>query len=238
MFQTCGRVVVLMVAASVGVLSQTRQSRTDEARVLYYAAAYEEALSTLDRVEATKPSEAATVELLRGATLFALGRTNEAERAFERLVTLKPDLLPEQLEMTPWITSRFAAVRARVLADMERSHTENPPKPEPEVQVPPQLDAQPEFYTLADGAVSRPVPIREQVPEPPVIKGADSSGTITLLVDIAIDGSVERVIVEGTIDPRIDALFRQAATTWLYRPATLNGHPVKFRKALKVEIRP
>jgi hypothetical protein len=238
MFRTCGRVVVLMVAASVGVLSQARQSAIDEARVLYYAAAYEQALLTLDRVEVTKPSDAANVELFRGASLLALGRSNEAERAFERLVTLKPELLPEQLDLTPWITSRFAAVRARVLAEMERPHTEHPPKPETEVQVPSQVDAQPEFYTLADRSVSRPVPIREHVPEPPVIKGADSSGTITILVDIAIDGSVERVIVEGTIDPRIDALFRQAATTWLYRPATLNGHPVKFRKALKVEIRP
>ena len=166
MFRTCGRVAVLMVAASVGVLSQARHSGTDEARVLYYAAAYEQPLS-----------------------------------------------------------------------GMERPHTEDRPKPETEVQVPPQLDAQPEFYTLLDRSVSRPVPIREHVPEPPVIKGIDSSGTIRLLVDIGIDGTVEGVTVEGTIHPRIEALFRQAATNWLYRPATLNGHPVKFRKALKVEIR-
>jgi len=237
MLRTCGRVVMLMVVASVSVLSQTRQSRTDEARVLYYAAAYEEALSALDRVEAANTNEAATVELFRGASLLALGRSSEAERVFEKLVTLKPDLLPDQLGMTPWITSRFAAVRARVLADMERrNRAESPPEPETEV-VQPEFDTQPEFYTLADRSVSRPIPIREHVPPPPVIKGADSSGTITLLVDIAIDGSVERVSLEGTIHPRIDALIRQAATTWLYRPAMLNGHPVKFRKALRVEIR-
>jgi hypothetical protein len=238
MFRRCGRVVLMMVAASVGVQAQTRHSATDEVRALYYAAAYEQALLELDRVEVTNTSEAATVELFRGASLFALGRSSEAERAFERLVTVKPDLLPDELGMTPWITSRFAAVRARVLAEMEQQNrAKNPPQGEPEVPPdPPGLDTAPEFYTLADESVSRPIPIREHVPEPPAIKGADFSGTITLVVDIAIDGTVERVSVEGTIHRRVDAMIRQAAGTWLYRPATLDGHPVKFRKALKIEI--
>jgi hypothetical protein len=128
---------------------------------------------------------------------------------------------------------------------MERqNHATNLPQGEPGVSLnPPELDpapepgAQPEFYTLADESVSRPIPIREQVPQPPAIKGADFSGTLTVILDIALDGSVERVNVEGTIHPRVDAMIRQAASTWLYRPATLNGHPVKFRKALRIEIR-
>jgi hypothetical protein len=239
MFRRCGRVVLLMATASVGVQAQTPQSTIDEARRLYYAAAYEEALSALDHVEATNTSEAPTVELFRGASLFALGRSSEAERAFERLVTLNPDLLPDELGMTPWLTSRFAAVRARVRAEMERRyHAKNPPEGEPEGQPDQQEpDPQPEFYTVADVAVRRPIPIREHLPGPPAIKGADFSGTITLVVDIALDGSVERVSLEGTIHPRVDAMIRQAASNWLYTRATLNGRPVKFRKALKIEIR-
>jgi len=228
-----------MALASTGVVAQGRQSRIDDARAFYYAADYEKALSALDRVEPADKSEAATVELFRGASLFALDRSSEAERAFERLVTLKPDLLPDQLGMPPSITARFAATRARILAETARqTHDENRPQSEPRVRADAAAsDTQPEFYTRADASVSPPVPIREHVPEPPPIKGADFSRTITLLVDIAIDGSVERVSLEGTIHPRVDALIRQAASTWLYRPATLHGQAVKFRKALRIDFR-
>jgi tetratricopeptide (TPR) repeat protein len=230
--RTCARVALLVITASAGLLSQTRQSAIEEARVLYYAAAYEQALAALDRVEPASTNEATTAELFRGASLLALGRSEDAEHAFERLVTLRPDLLPEQLDMTPWIASRFAAVRARVLTDRERRERAAGRRRSEAVE-----PGQPDFYTLADALVSRPVPIREHIPEPPAIDGVDLSGTATLLVDIAVDGSVDRVSLEGSIHPRIDDLIRQSARTWLYRPATLDGRPVKFRKALKIEIR-
>ncbi len=56
-------------------------------------------------------------------------------------------------------------------------------------------------------------------------------------VDIAIDGSVEGVRLDGGIHPTYTAVLRQAAETWSYEPATLDGQPFRFRKALKIEIR-
>jgi len=84
------------------------------------------------------------------------------------------------------------------------------------------LDVQPELYALADGVSESSRSHPWHVPEPPVIKGADSSGTITLLVDIAIDGSVERVQCRGHDSSAYRRVVPQAATTWLYRPAILN----------------
>jgi hypothetical protein len=168
----------------------------------------------------------------RAACLFALGRGSEAEQAFERLATLWPDITPEQLGMTPWITSRFAEVRARVSSRVDQRPTESELSSatlaEPEL---------PPFYTVADPLVAPPVPVREDVPQPPARRGVDFTGTVTLQVDIALDGSVESVNLEGTVHPSYATLLREAARNWRYVPATLNSQPVKFRKALRVEIR-
>jgi TonB family protein len=223
---------LLVLTVSGKVVAQTGHVSIQEVRALYYAAAYEQALSALDRIEVTSASEAATVERYRAACLLVLGRPGEAEQAFERLVTLAPDMRPDQLDLAPWITSTFAAVRARVLPRIEqqrqlqdRAASASVGKPE-----------QPAFYTVNDVSVSRPIPLRERVPEPPAMKGVDFTGTVTLHVDIAPDGSVERVSLEGAIHPIYDSIIREAVKTWRYRPATLNAQPVKFRKALKIEI--
>ena len=61
--------------------------------------------------------------------------------------------------------------------------------------------------------------------------------TATLEIDIAADGSVERVTLGGTLHTDYAVLLRSAAMKWRYAPATLNGQPVKFRKALRIDIR-
>jgi len=230
---------LLMLTTHVTVAGQTRHVSIQEARDLYYAAAYEQALSALDRVNVRSPDEAATVEQYRAACLLALGSPREAEQALERLVTIAPDMQPDQLAVAPWIALRFAAVRARVLsrAQQRQMDKQEPSVPAGMPDSPVAIPDQPTFYTIDDPAVIRPVPLRERVPEPPATKGIDFSGTVTLQVDISTDGSVERVNLEGTIHPIYDSMIREAANTWRYRPATLDDRPVKFRKALKIEIK-
>lgn len=223
---------VMALSATVTLSGQTRQSQLDHARELYYGAAYEEALAVLDGIDVASPTDAPTVELYRAACLFALDRPNEAEQAFERLVALSPDTTPEQLDMTPWIASRFADVRARVLSRTDRNPAENRPA-SATIAVP----EQPAFYTVADPSVIRPVPLRENIPEPPTMRGVNFTGTVTLQVDIALDGSVEGITLEGAAHPSYAKVLREAARNWRYQPATLNTQPVKFRKALRVEIR-
>src|SRR5687767_1203822 len=111
------RVAMLLFMACATVAAQPSQLTFHDARALYYAAEYEKALEVLDRLEVTGGgSDGATLALYRGASLFALGRPTEAERAFERVVAIAPDLRPEQLDLAPWLVTKFAAVRTRVLS--------------------------------------------------------------------------------------------------------------------------
>lgn len=231
MFRSGVRVALLVLIASGSVAAQTRL--IDQARALYYAAAYQQALSVLERVDVSSASEAVTVQVYRAACLLALGRPEEADLAFEKVVTLSPEVQPDQLEMAPSVTSRFAAVRARALLRVEQQR-EAQARP---AEVPAATLEQSDFYTIDDVAVSRPTPLQERVPEPPATRRIDFSGSVTLQVDIAADGSVEGVSLEGTIHPIYDAMIREAATKWRYQPATLDAQPVKFRKALKIQIR-
>jgi tetratricopeptide (TPR) repeat protein len=234
MFRT-GVCFALVLIATVTLAAQTHQPSIDRARELYYSAAYEEALAVLDAIDVTTVTDAPTVELYRAACLLALGRLNEADQAFERFVALSPDTGPEQLNMTPWITSRFVEVRARVSSRVdERPAEDQEDRAETATAAVPD---QPAFYTVADTSVIRPIPLRENVPEPPMRKGVDFTGTVTLQVDIALDGSVEGVSLEGAVHPSYAELLRETARNWRYQPAILNTQPVRFRKALRVEIR-
>jgi outer membrane biosynthesis protein TonB len=42
----------------------------------------------------------------------------------------------------------------------------------------------------------------------------------------------------GSISAAYDTLALNAVRTWRYKPATMNGVPVKFRKVVQIAIRP
>lgn len=223
-------VLALMATAGVSVASQIDVS-IDGARALYYAAEYEHALSALDGIEPTTAHEAGTLEVYRAACLLALGRAMEAERAFERVVRLVPDLEQDELGFAPSITAKFAAVRARVLAQLDDGR-----RARPRDSTTPVGEPAADLYTVDDSMVSAPIPIRESIPGPPSMSAVNFTGTILVQVDISVDGTVEDVAVRGTIHPIYDAMIRKAAGTWRYHPATLDSQPVRFRKVLKIDI--
>lgn len=223
-------VLALMATAGVAFASQTAVS-IDGARALYYAAEYEHALSALDEIEPTTAHEAGTLEVYRAACLLALGRASEAERAFERVVRLVPDVDQDELGFAPSFTAKLAAVRARVLAQLDDESLARPRDSTTPVSEPAAG-----FYTVDDAMVSAPIPVRESIPSPPSMSAVNFTGTILVQVDISVDGTVEDVTVRGTIHPVYDAMIRKAAGAWRYHPATLDSQPVRFRKALKIEI--
>jgi tetratricopeptide (TPR) repeat protein len=230
------RILVVALGVIVAATNAPAQGRRTvvDARHLYYAADFEQALSVLDELDGSDSSEARAIELLRAASLLALGRTTEANDAFEKLVSIAPDLQADQLGMTPWIASRFSEVRDRVLTRIaqERQALE---QGTPAQGLQPE---QPDYYTINDvPSVMRPVAINETIPRPPDIKSIDFTGTLNVQVDIDVDGSVERVSVASDAHPIYREMVRAAAEKWQYRPATLNARPVKFRKALTIEIR-
>jgi TonB family protein len=58
------------------------------------------------------------------------------------------------------------------------------------------------------------------------------------LVDIVIDelGRVVSMTMRGSIHPTYDAQVLGAARDWKYKPATLNGKPVRYRRLIAINV--
>jgi hypothetical protein len=60
------------------------------------------------------------------------------------------------------------------------------------------------------------------------------------VVEVVVDetGIVETATLRQPVNPQYDAVVLAAAKTWLYKPASLDGTPVKYRKMIQVVLRP
>src|SRR5882672_741299 len=97
----------------------TAQYLLSTAKDQYAAAAYEDALATLTRVEQASPDVARQVEQYRVFCLFALGRTTEAETSAEAFMRTQP--LARLDDASPRIEAMFLAVRKRLLPSLIRA---------------------------------------------------------------------------------------------------------------------
>lgn len=106
------------------------------------------------------------------------------------------------------------------------------PAPVPEPVVP----RAPRIYTSSDGDVSPPVVVSQDLPAYPGQVVMPRQGLLEVL--IGENGLVEGAFMRVSVSPNYDRLAVAAARTWRFRPATLNGAPVKYRKAVQVTIKP
>ncbi len=118
--RACSVGVLLLAVATIAAPVRA-QDLLSAAKELYASAAYDEALSALDRLKAGAPA-AVTVELdqYRAFCLFALGRTREAEAVAESVVRADP--LVELLagDTSPRIVALFADLQKRLLPGLVR----------------------------------------------------------------------------------------------------------------------
>jgi TonB family protein len=82
-------------------------------KALYSAASYEDALTHLSRIDPAATT--AELEQYRALCLLALGRAEEGDQAFERLVRLAPLYVIPESDVSPRVLARFREVRRRVL---------------------------------------------------------------------------------------------------------------------------
>lgn len=110
-----------------------------------------------------------------------------------------------------------------------------PPKPEPVVTAPPAPEP-PRVYTSDDGDVRPPVVVRQELPRvpAPIAQQTRSRGLLELVIDE--QGRVAAMAMRTSLHPMYDALLLTAARDWRYRPATMNGKPVKYRKLIQVSL--
>jgi TonB family protein len=108
--------VLLAIATSTGAQNLTTASESGDlavAKALYAGAAYEEALEMLPDRPATFEQD--VVDQYRALCLLALGKTADAEQAFERLVARNPLVRLSDEEVSPRVIELFHGVRRRIL---------------------------------------------------------------------------------------------------------------------------
>ena len=110
---------VMLVTAGGARLNA--QDPLSAARDLYASAAYEDALSTLSRLDgAAAPGVARKADEYRAFCLYALGRTREAESIAESIIRREPLARLDAADASPRLEALFADVRKRLLPSLIR----------------------------------------------------------------------------------------------------------------------
>lgn len=160
----------------------------------------------------------------------------DAERQFRDLLRLLND---------PQMKGRLADLRvlAAGFVELAAAAAAPPPPPaKPETAAPaaapanPAAPAEPRIYNADDDDVKAPVVIKQDVPQVPV--SITSMARERAVIELIIDeqGRVASMALRIRAHPIYDTLLLNAAKEWKYRPATLNGTPVRYRKLLQVSI--
>jgi TonB family protein len=92
------------------------------------------------------------------------------------------------------------------------------------------------IFQLGDPGVTAPVTLQQKMPAFSSKVAAARSGQLEIVIDET--GAVESASIVASVDPRYNALVLGAAKSWKYRPATVDGVPVKFRKRIQLTITP
>jgi hypothetical protein len=92
------------------------------------------------------------------------------------------------------------------------------------------------MYSGDDPGIIGPVAIQQKVPKYPVAVLKPTTGMIELVIDE--NGAVQSEMMRIPIDPAFDKLVLSAAMKWQYKPALMDGMPVKFLKRLTITVSP
>ena len=91
-------------------------------------------------------------------------------------------------------------------------------------------------YSMMDANVVPPLAIAQELPKYPGDVLVPRTGQLELVINEA--GVVETASIKQSVTAKYDEMELAAARTWRYRPATINGVPVKYRKVISVTVKP
>lgn len=97
----------------------------------------------------------------------------------------------------------------------------------------------PVIYSPEDRYVVGPVEVTRKMPNwnpPPTVQRGVYHGLLEVVIDER--GLVESVKILTSVAPSYDPLLLEATKKWRFRPATLNGEPVKYRRRYEVILHP
>jgi len=161
---------------------------------------------------------------------------SSAESQFRNLLLLLDD---------PQMVGRQADLRtlANGFLDLASAAAAPPPEPKkPEAAAPaptaatPPAPREPRIWTAEDAGVTPPVAIRQEVPRVPTTLSAQARERAILELLIDEQGRVINLNLRLSIHPMYDPQLMAAAKEWRYKPATVDGVPVKFKKLIQVTV--
>jgi hypothetical protein len=92
-----------------------------------------------------------------------------------------------------------------------------------------------DIYSGGEPGLIPPAIVSQVLPRYSNNLGPISEGMLEVVVDQ--NGAVESATMRVSVNPRYDITLLNAAKGWKYRPATMDGAPVKFRKMIKVSFK-
>jgi len=111
------------------------------------------------------------------------------------------------------------------------------PNPAPSAS-PATASADAKIYTSFDKDVTAPVEIERRLPAWVPSNAIEQKNVYigTLAVVIDEKGAVESAALQKSVSPTYDPQLLQAAKSWRFRPARLNGQPVKYWKSYEIML--
>jgi TonB family protein len=92
------------------------------------------------------------------------------------------------------------------------------------------------IYTASDTKVLMPAAIKQDLP--PFSGRVSETAVGALEIVINERGQVESATIRESVSPAYDRLAVDAARSWRFKPAMLDGVPVKFRKLISITVKP
>jgi hypothetical protein len=162
-----------------------------------------------------------------------------AELQFRNLLALLND---------PQMVGRLNDLRtlANGFVDLAAAAAAPPPEPKkaelpaapvaPPAAAAPAESKDPHVWTGDETGVTLPVVIRQEVPRVPT--GFSAQARDRGLLEIVIDeyGRVVTMTLRISLHPMYDSMLLTAARDWRYKPATVGGVPVRFRKLIQITL--
>jgi TonB family protein len=97
------------------------------------------------------------------------------------------------------------------------------------------VPAAPRIYTGGETGIVAPGIVSQALPPFPGQVIIPRNGKLEIVIDES--GAVESAVMRESVSQSYDAMVLTATRAWRYRPATMNGAPVKFRKTVQITIK-
>jgi hypothetical protein len=152
------------------------------------------------------------------------------------LALADPDIAPAA-KQPPLADLRVLASGFNDLAVRALTPPPVPVVPLPVQQAPPPPVAvrrEPVIYSQDDKNVLPPEVVKQELPAYPGRVTFDRVGVLEIIIDG--NGAVESASLPEPVEPYYNRLLLSAAKSWTYRPARLDGAPVKYRKRIQVTL--